>query len=241
LREGLTLAEDGSVNIGQPREAVPLLEEAFRALEPYAQNDNDLEARSVMATAGHYLGDVLRHFDARRAMEVYDHSLKRIREVPEDVNARRLEAVLLAGSSYAARWLGREEDARRRIDTAFRLLRDTQDYPAEIVRPASEVATALRAQSDHYTETGKPREAIDVYRELLRKMMASNPDPGNDLINATRLSDAQASLVTLLRGTDQNSEAAALQKQRLELWQSWDRKLPNSPFVLRKMTAASSR
>lgn len=75
-------------------------------LEQFAQQDaNNNEARAVMALAGHYLGDVLRHTNPNRALEVYDHSFARIREVPNDVAARRAETLLLAGSSYAARWI----------------------------------------------------------------------------------------------------------------------------------------
>ena len=73
----------------------------------------------MVALAGHYLGDILRHNNPRRALEVYDHSLVRIREVPNDVAARRVESLLLAGSSYAARWIHHEKDAKDRIDAAF--------------------------------------------------------------------------------------------------------------------------
>ena len=239
LREGLMLAEDGGVNFGRPSEAVPLLEQAFAAMGPYAQTRSDYLARTVLATAGRYLGDVVRHTDAHRALDVYDYSLKMIREVPEDVTARRLEAVLLAGSSYPLRRLHRAHDSQERIDAAFRILRDTQDYPAEVVPPDSEAAVTLRALADHSSETGKPQAAIALYQELLRKMTASNPDPRNDLPNATRLSDAQASLAAILRRVGRNPEAAAIQKQRLETWQSWDHKLPNNPFVRRQL--ASSR
>ena len=85
--------------------------------------------------------------------------LMRIREVPSDIQARRLEASLLAASSYAARWLHREGDARARIDAAFRLLRDTQDYPAEIIKPGSEADNAARALA-----TTTPRPASPTKR-----------------------------------------------------------------------------
>ena len=103
--------------------------------------------------------------------------LMRIREVPSDIQARRLEASLLAASSYAARWLHREGDARARIDAAFRLLRDTKDYPAEIIKPGSEADNAARALADHYAETGEPNQAIEAYRDLRGRIMKSNPRP----------------------------------------------------------------
>lgn len=78
-----------------------------------------------------------------------------MREVPGDVAARRLEALLLAGSSYAARWMHQESDARARIDAALRLLRDTGDYPSAVYKPGSEADAVLRALADDDAETGR--------------------------------------------------------------------------------------
>lgn len=240
-REGLILGEDGGVNLNQPIEAEVPLQEAFDAMEPFAQNvANDYEARSSVAVAGLYLGDVLRHSDPKRALEVYDHSLARIREVPNDVAARRLETLLLAGSSYAARWIHREKDAKDRIDAAFRLLSETKDYPAGSIRAGSEADTAMRALADHYAETGQPDQALRIYQDLFRKIMASNPDPQNDLLNSAYVSRLHTSLAMLLRRTGRESEAVPLEAGSLELWRYWNRKLPNNPFVLRQLEAASA-
>src|SRR5580658_10396693 len=157
-REGLILGEDGGVNLNRPIEAVVPLREAFNAMEQFAQQDPvNNETRSVIALAGHYLGDVLRHSDPKRALDVYDHSLVRIREVRADVAARRVETLLLAGSSYAARWIHHEKDAKDRIDAAFRLLNETKDYPAGSINAGSEADTAMRALADQYAETGQPQ------------------------------------------------------------------------------------
>jgi tetratricopeptide (TPR) repeat protein len=240
-REGLILGEDGGVNLNRPLEAAVPLQEAFDAMEQFAQKDSDYyEGRSVVALAGHYLGDVLRHSDPKRALEVYDHSLVRIREVPNDVAARRLETLLLAGSSYAARWMHHEKDAKDRIDAALRLLSETKDYPAGSIRAGSEADTALRALADHYAETGQPEQALEIYQELFRKIAASNPDPRNDLLNSAYVSRLNASLAMLLRRTGKDDKAVALEADRLELWRYWNRKLPNNPFVLRQLEAASA-
>jgi serine/threonine protein kinase len=238
-REGLILGEDGGVNLNQPLEAAAPLQEAFDGLELLAQKDADeYEVRSLTATAGHYLGDVLRHSNPKRALEVYDHSLARIREVPSDVAARRVETLLLAGSSYAARWTHREKDARDRIDAAFRLLNETKDYPAESISAGSEADTAMRALADHYAETGHLEKALESYQELFRKIMASNPDPQNDLLNSVYVSRLHTSLATLLRRLGRKEQALSLEAGRLELWQGWNRKLPNNPFVRRQLEAA---
>jgi serine/threonine protein kinase len=238
-REGLILGEDGGVNLNRPLEAAVPLQEAFEAMEPFAQQDtNNYEVRTVTAGAGHDLGDILRHSDPKRALEVYDHSLVRIREVPNDVAARRVEALLLAGSSYAARLIHREKDARDRIDAAFRLLKETKDYPAEILTAGSEADTAMRALADHYAETGQLEQALEVYQELLRKIMASNPDPQNDLVNAVYVSRLHTSLAMLLRRMGRGDQAVPLEVGRLELWRHWSSTLPNNPFVNRQLEAA---
>ena len=241
-REGLILGEDGGVNLNRPLEAAAPLEEAFEATELVAKRDaNDSEARSTVAMAGHYLGDVLRHSSPNRALEVYDHSLMRVREIPNDVAARRLEALLLAGSSYAARSIHQEKDARDRIGAALRLLHEIKDYPAETIVAGSETDVAMRALADHYAETGQPRQALEIYQELFRKIMASNPNTENDLPNAVSVSRLYASLAMLFRGVGKGVEARSLDAGRLELWRQWSGKLPGNPFVKRQLTAAASR
>jgi serine/threonine protein kinase len=240
-REGLILGEDGGVNLNRPREAAVPLQEAFDAMEQFAQKDaNYYVARSVVAQAGYYLGDILRHSDPKRALEVYDHSLARIREVPNDVAARRAEALLLAGSSYAARWMHREKDAKDRIDAAFRLLHETKDYPAESIRAGSEADTAMRALADHYAESGQPERALETYQELFREIMASKPDQQNDLLNSVNVSRLRTSLAKLLHRLGKGDKAQPLEADNLELWRYWNRKRPGNPFVLRQLEAASA-
>ena len=155
--------------------------------------------RTAIATAGHYLGDLLRRRNPQRALEVYDHSLMRVREIPDDVAARRLEVLLLAGSSYAARRMHPESDAAARIEAAFRRLRDIGDYPAAVLKPGGEADITLRALADHDAETGHLDEAIRKYQELRRGLLASNPNPRGDLLNAISLTRLDASLAALLR------------------------------------------
>ena len=219
-------------------EAAARLREGFEPLEELARNEpKDYQTRTALAELGHHLGDILRHSDPKQALEVYDHSLMRVREIPNDVAARRMEVLLLAGSSYAARWIHRENDARARIDAAFRLLSEIKGYPAEAIKLGSEADKALRSLADHHAEAGQPNKAIEVYRELRRKVMASNPDPRNDLVNAAQISQLDASLGALLRSVGRTDEAVALGRGRLTLWRQWGHKLPNNPFVLQQIVA----
>jgi len=240
-REGLLLGEDGSVNLNRPKEAAGLLQEAFDALEIFAQTaPDDYESRTIIAMGGHYLGDLLRRSNPQRALDVYDHSLMRVREVPDDVAARRLEALLLAGSSYAARWLHRESDAMARIEAAIRLLHDAGDYPAAALKPGSEVDIAVRALADHEAETGRLDQAIARYQELRRSLLASHPDARSDLLDAVSLTALDASLASVLRRSGGADQAAALEEVNREIWRHWNRQLPGNPFVSRELAAAES-
>ena len=152
-------------------------------------------------------------------------------EVKNNIRARRGEAEILACSSYALRRLKRTVEAKDRIDRAFRLLRETKDYPASRINPGSEPDVALRALADHHAGTGQPERAAEVYRELLEKILASNPDPRNDLPNATILSRTYEGLSAALRRNRQPDKAKEISALRLELWRHWQSKLPNNSFV----------
>lgn len=238
--EGLLLGEDGGVNLNRPQEAAVLFQEAVNALEESVKNEpKNYQDRIALAEPGLYLGNVLRLSNPGRALDVYDKTLIRIREVPNDITARRKEACLLASSSYAARRIHHEKDAKDRIEAAFRLLRETKDYPSEKIKPGSEADTAIRALADHYAATGQPDKAIEVYQDLRRKIIASDSDPQNDLLNAAHVSQLDASLATLLRRVRRTDEAVTLDRNRTELWRHWDSKLPNNPFVQRQLAAKS--
>ncbi|HET7149816.1 MAG TPA: serine/threonine-protein kinase [Candidatus Acidoferrum sp.] len=240
-REGQILGEDGAVNLNQPMEAVARFRECFDPLEDSARKEpKDYLVRLYLAQVGHYLGDLLRHGNPKQALDVYDQSLLRIREVPNDVAARRVEALLLAGSSYPARWIHREQDARGRIDAAFRLLRESKNYPADTIKPGSEADTAMRALADNFAETGQPDKAIEVYQQLRSKILASNPDSQNDLLNAAYVSRLDASLAALLHRVGRTDEAVTLEGTRVELWHNWNRKLPSNPFVQRQLAVKSA-
>jgi len=104
-----------------------------------------------------------------------------------------------------------------------------------MIKPGSEADNAARALADHYGETGEPNQAIEAYRDLRGRIMKSNPDLQNDLLNAAQISRLDGVLATLLRRVGRTDEAGSLDQNRLELWRHWDRKLPNNPFVQRQI------
>jgi tetratricopeptide (TPR) repeat protein/predicted Ser/Thr protein kinase len=238
-REGVILGQDGGVNLDQPGEAIAVLQRAFDLTEEWARKDpNDASCRILVASAGRELGAILRHRNPQRALAVYDVGLLRLGEIKNNVKARRDEAQMLAGSAYALRRLNRISEAKNRIDSAFRLLRETKDYPADRINPDNEAAAALRALGDHLGETGQPQRAADVYQELLDKIMAWKPDPLLDLRQATELSRIYEALAALHRRNGHPDRAEAMSALRLELWRQWDRKLPSNSFIRRQLEAA---
>jgi len=220
---------------------VPLLERGFNLADELARRDpKDYTSRSYVSMTGTELADLLRENEPKRALGIYDHTLSRLGEVKDNPKARRNEVWALTGSSYALRRLGRRDEARQRIDAACALLRDLKDYPAATVTMTEGPEGALRALADHYADTGNTAAAIATYEELLEKVRAANPQPQTDLRHAHGLSRIYRDLGNLHRRAGHKDQAQVLDQQRLELWQYWDKKLPDNTFVRRQLAGARS-
>ena len=238
-RQGMILGQYDSINLGRAADAVESFQKAFDVMERQASRDaNDVNVRDRVATVGRALADVLIGIDARRALDVYDRSLMRLREGKASVRGQRDEARTLALSSYALRRLGRTQEAGERIEAAFALLRTTKDYPASQVTLGDEVETAVRARADHEAATGQPRRGLESYRDLLEKVLASKPSPQDDLRQANDLSRIYLAIARLASLTGAAAEAQSMDARRLELWHFWDRKLPQNAYVQRQLTAS---
>jgi tetratricopeptide (TPR) repeat protein len=194
-----------------------------------------------VGTAARQLGAVLGQQDPERGLIVYDRGLMRQREIKVSVMARRQEARLLAQSSYLLRQLHRNREAKDRIDAAFELLRVTKDYPAAHVELGGEADAAIRALADHEAAAGRPERALEIYRDLLDKVMAAKPNPESDLGQANGLSRIYLAMARLYGKVGNADEAAKLNGRRLELWRVWDQKLPHNQFVLRQLAASPDR
>ncbi len=238
VREGLVLGSDSDVSLGRPEEALVSFGKALEIAEDLARKDlQDNRSRGLIAVISREIGDIVSHGDPRKALAVYDHALARIRETKANARAQRQEADLLASSSYPARRIHGKADARERIDAAFRLLHSTGQLPAEKIEPLSEPDHVLHALADHYAETGEPGEAIEIYQEMVAKYSAWNAAPKTDIRDANSFSLAWAALSRLLRRAGRLEEAAGMDARRRELWDYWEQKLPNNPFVHRQVAA----
>jgi hypothetical protein len=238
LREARTLGEDGGISLGRPEEAIPVYRQAVNLMEEQASKDmRDQSARDRLATCSRELAELLEKDDPQASLAMFDLGLRRLREVKNNLRARRREAQMLAESSYALRSLGRVGEARQRIDAAFVLLGD-KDYPARI-NPDSEVAAALRAQADFESQAGDRRAAVAIYERLFAAIMASDPDTAGDLQDATQVSMIYTSMSGVYRRAGEAAKAAALDQRRMDLWRQWNLKLPRNEFVQRQLTMRS--
>jgi tetratricopeptide (TPR) repeat protein len=151
---------------------------------------------------------------------------------------RRDQAWLLAGSSYALRRLHRLAESKQRIDEAFATLRAIKEYPAERIEPGEQAEIAIRALADYQADTGRSAQAARTYEDLLAKVLASNPQPDTDLRHANSLSRIYRRLAEVDTLAGRAAQAREAGQRRLELWQFWDRKLPNNSFIQRQLAAA---
>jgi hypothetical protein len=72
----------------------------------------------------------------------------------------------------------------------------------------------MRALADHYAETGQPEQALEIYQELCSKIMASNPDPQNDLLNSIYISRTPYFAPMLLRRMGRGQDENVLDMQK---------------------------
>lgn len=239
-RQGCILGEDQDISLDRPQEAASVFRQALDIADELAKKDSDDSSHhQLVSEVGRHLGDVLRLTDPQSALTVYDACIRSAHKAQNtNIATRREEVRVLASSSYALRALHRASYAKQRVDEAFELLRKTGDYPASKIELASEADLALRALADHYAATGQPAKAADTYRDLLARVNELNPDPENDLRNAVYISNAYAALARILRQDRRVREAANWEAKRRKLWELWDSKLANNPFVQRQLASA---
>ena len=238
LREGFILGEDRGISLERPEEAVVPLNEAFTLTEEAAKRDsNDSTSRNRVGTSSRELGDILRWRRPEEALTVYDVGLRRLGEIRNNVRAQRDKALILANSSYALRNLKRHGESQRRVSEALAILTETKDYPAERITLDSPVYSVLLASADHHADTGDQARAYSEYEALLEKVLASKPDVENDLREAYGLSLLYEGLARRQRAMAATSQADESDAKRLALWNHWNGKLPENPFVLRQLQA----
>ncbi len=236
LHQGMILGKaDGELSLDRTAEALDSFRKAWAIAEELASKDSsDALSHHEVAAVGLEIGNILRHTNPKEALAVYDRSLAILTEAKSNSQAQRDEAELLIASSYAARWIGHVDEARRRIDKGFLLLHDAKVYPADRIEPMSEADHALRASADFFAGTHEHSQAIHKYQELEKKLVAWNPNVDNDLRDAICMSRTWMALAQLLRQAGLTDEAAELETRSKAGLKLWTQKLPKYPLVLRQ-------
>lgn len=240
-RQAEILNDNSNLSLGRSEEAVVIMERAYRIAEDLARQDpDDSISTDRFASTGLKLAGMLRDSNPGRAVAIYDQTLRRLAGVKNNSKSRRDEVRALAGSSYPLRRLGRYPEARSRLDAALSRLSQLKLYPAEQIELGSEADDTLRALADHEAARGKIQRAVEIYQELLDKILAGKPKPEIRPDDAFKLSNLYRAAAMLHLRTGRADLASALQARRLELWRHWDRKLPYNVFIRRQVDAASS-
>lgn len=239
LREGRILGSVNGPSLNRPAEAIPVLRKAFDLVEQWTQADRqDAWSRLLFASIGRVLGEVLTAGEPDAALRAFDHARIRLSEVADNSEARRGEAELLAGSAATLRRLGKTDWARDRLDQAFRLLRQTGDYPSQRISPDDAAFAVLRASAETHAAQGNVSHAIAAYEELVSKTEISEIDPRDDLGQAFAMSGLYAGLAPLYLRAPQPDRHRQIAALRLDLWRHWDRKLPGNALIQRQIASA---
>ena len=240
--QGRILGEDNEISLGRPREAVESLQRAAEVAGDLARRDpNEFRSREAVFGADLIMSGILRHTDPRRALDLCDDALRRLSEIRDHGGARLHEVEALAMSTYPLQRLGRAAEAHGRLDLAFERLRELHAYPAEKIKPGTEADEALSARADWEAENGNIPKAIETYRELLRKVLASEAKPETSLTDAVQVSRVYAALAALYGRAGQTAAESGMQARRVELWREWNASLPNNNFIRRQLDGGNKR
>ena len=235
IKQARILGEDNGISLDRPKEAMDVVERAFQIADDYTHRDpHDQSSRGRLAMAGLLWAGILRHSDPARAVAIYDHTFHHLAEIENNPSFRRFEVNALAGSTYPLRRLNRQADVRHQLDEAFARLSAVKLYPADRIKPGSEVDEALCALANDAAARGEVARAADLYEELLRKVLAYGAKPGTSLKDAVDVSRIYTAAAAFSRSAGRIDRASVLETQRRDLWQRWDASLPRNGFVHRQ-------
>ncbi len=240
--KGMILGKaDAEPSLGRTAEALAAFQRALDLAEESAARDpSDNLSRHNVAIVALQLGNLVRHTNPQKALVVYDRALARIGEATASAETARDRAELLAGSSYAARTVGRAADARRRVDAALRALQDGTLNLAESIEPMSDADHVLRAQADDCDAAGETARALALYGTLLEKLTAWKPNVDRDARDAVCLSRTWLAIARLLRRTGRADDAASYESRNADLRLQWASKAPHQAVLSQLRTVGAS-
>jgi len=239
IREGEILGQDGAISLDRPEEAVEFMNRGLRMGEDLARRDSsDYSAQCRVFFTEIKIAGIVRHKDPARALALYDDALQRLAGATGHASTLHDETEALAASVGPLLQLGRRAEARERLDAALDRLERLKQYPAGRIDLESPAQATLSAAADYEAAAGRLKEAARRYEELLRLVEAA-AKPEDSLADAVRVSNLSSAAARIERKAGRDEVAAALEQRRTKLWQTWNAKLPNNPFVRRQLESSA--
>jgi len=93
----------------------------------------------------------------------------------------------------------------------------------------------LQAEADYEAAEGHAARGIELYEQLLQRVMAASPDTNNDLRDTYSLALLYSDLADLCRQNAATSRAVELDGRTRALWTHWNQKRPNNPLVRQQL------
>jgi tetratricopeptide (TPR) repeat protein len=241
IREGQILGEKESISLGRTREGAECIERALRIAAELARRDaTDFSSQHRVFFAEAKLAGIVGSVQPARAAALYDDAMHRLSQMTANAATSRNEAETLAASVVPLLRLGRRAEARKRLDAAFDRLRSLKQYPAETVKLGSPADKTMRMLAEYEAADGRTKHGASLYEQLVRQIVATNPNAETNLENATDLSTLYSAAARLERLAGQKKQASSLETRRLTLWQRWDAKLPNNAFIQGQIGASKA-
>ena len=239
--QGRIVGADKGVSLGQAQDGMAAFHRAFGIVDPMVHADpNDQSNRVRLAMAGSGMVGILRNSDPGAALQVCEHTLRHLDEMPGNATIQRTQVEVLAATADPLRRLGRNSEARQNLDRAFEILNRLKLYPSAKVVPGSVAFKAICAEADFRGATGDPAGALASYTSLITAMRAGGLDP-DSLEDTVDLSNTYQAMSELHRRNQDPEQADRIWTERTALWDSWARKLPGNAFVQRQLAIVPSR
>ena len=239
IREGQILGEPEAISLNRPSEAVKSLEHALQLGADFARRDaSDFQSQYRIFSAETKLADIIRDTEPARALDMYDDGLRRLAGTAANAGTLRNETKTLAASVYPLLRLGRRAEARKRLDAAFDHLKRLNEYPANVIDFDSPAFDTLRAFAEYESQGGDAGHALELCRDLIHRVRATNIKPETSLESAVDMSELYGVTGRMARRARRDALAAEMESLRLDLWLHWDAQLPGNVFVRRQLDAA---
>lgn len=221
------LGDANGPSLRQTEAAVKHFEESLRMGRRLMSLDPDEnQIRFNHSLAAWRLGDALRGRDPRGALARYDEAIGILRPMSGKRYSRDVPLVAaLAESTFALRALGRDSQAKLRLQEAAGICGAHRSEPTDVYETCGEFIS--RAEAGLALAAGRPREAAALHREWLRLTEDEKhmEDVKQDIYTAYALTRRYGLLRDSLLAAGMRTEADQMDLKRRAIVEFWKGKL----------------